>query len=1101
MKVFGGLHVLFNIEQGTGKLVKSFFIHAFLIGVIKVFVRTSGYTLFLLHFDITDLPLVYIASAAVGTLFTVLYLQLQPRLKFFSLLSTILVFIFTSLLLFIVGFHCIGAKWLFFMLPVWSEVIINLTNIETGSLNSVYFSVREGKSLFGLIMAGEFLADIICGTAMGSIVNLIGTTNLLLISMMGVIGTFIVVKHISTSFSPKQAPPEKPAKISFMKMIKKKYILYLFICYIFFIVVYYLVDNAFYDQVHSRFHRDTDIAAFLGRFTAVYGIISLFILTFISGKILNRYGLLTGWLMLPIGISISAIFVVITGFFNISTVLLFWFIILAQLMRYILNYPFNRPSRAIFYQVLPEDERLWTQAATFGILDPVFSGISGVLLWFLMNILAFKSLDIFYVLIFILIGWFIFKLLSYKEYNGMLSQALSKRRLDKVSLNLRDKSSLSIIRNKLDSSHPAEIVHSLRLLLKIGYEDLGDTLLSLLNHPSPDVRFEVLFLLREINMESSVDKIWELFEKENSSKIRGEALHTIAYLSEHDVVENVLPIFEDFDEEVAMGAIVGLMESGKLEGVLVAGEILLFMVKSNNVSERIFASRVFGKLGVFNFYKSLLVLLQDDDMCVRKSALKSSSKIKNPRLIPLILQNLVTHELRSYATFALISMGEKALPLLESRFKQNEHDPEIQKQIIYIIGRINGEPAIEILKKQVFYEDKEIRFAILKALSVCAYQTKNNRDTIINLIKKIVEDTTWLYACISDLSQQMAFITRTLDHEIDKNKEMILFLLSFIYQSSSILQIKEYLNVKHTRHGEKKVYALELLDNIISLELKDLVFPIIEDTDVTMRIKRLNCFFPQSRKTKKERLLEMIQGEKTTSWTKSCVLFHVGRRGYTIHSKYNTILDSLLQSAYPLLRETAVWLLMDINPGRYTQTVQQLLTTDAVNVRNMAEYKLNSGNKNQKNEEAIMLTTVEKVIILRTVNIFSSIPDDDLASIAVSVKEIVIKAGECIMKKGDYRSSLYIILSGKVQVLDDTEEHPGVILEDRDLFGELSALDPGPSPETIIALEDTFLFSIDRKTIYEIMAEHEDVTFGIIHMLCRRIRSHSGIESQERQYD
>ncbi|ALG68128.1 cyclic nucleotide-binding domain-containing protein [Beggiatoa leptomitoformis] len=137
-----------------------------------------------------------------------------------------------------------------------------------------------------------------------------------------------------------------------------------------------------------------------------------------------------------------------------------------------------------------------------------------------------------------------------------------------------------------------------------------------------------------------------------------------------------------------------------------------------------------------------------------------------------------------------------------------------------------------------------------------------------------------------------------------------------------------------------------------------------------------------------------------------------------------------------------------------------------------------------------MLLTLEKVIILKTVNIFSEIPEEYLVELASSVEQIRVKADEIIFKKGDLGSSMYIIVAGKVRIHDGDKEI--TMLADREVFGELAALDPEPRSATVTALEDTTLFRVNESMLYELITERTEVARGIIRVLCQRLRTTSG---------
>lgn len=134
-----------------------------------------------------------------------------------------------------------------------------------------------------------------------------------------------------------------------------------------------------------------------------------------------------------------------------------------------------------------------------------------------------------------------------------------------------------------------------------------------------------------------------------------------------------------------------------------------------------------------------------------------------------------------------------------------------------------------------------------------------------------------------------------------------------------------------------------------------------------------------------------------------------------------------------------------------------------------------------------MLLTIERVIILKSVNIFSEVPEEDLVEVASIVEEMEVKKGEDIILKGDIGTSMYIIVSGRAKVHDEGKEL--AVLDERTVFGELAALDPEPRSASITALEDCHLFKLEEGPLYDLMAEHIEVVRGIIRVLCRRMRS------------
>jgi CRP-like cAMP-binding protein len=134
-----------------------------------------------------------------------------------------------------------------------------------------------------------------------------------------------------------------------------------------------------------------------------------------------------------------------------------------------------------------------------------------------------------------------------------------------------------------------------------------------------------------------------------------------------------------------------------------------------------------------------------------------------------------------------------------------------------------------------------------------------------------------------------------------------------------------------------------------------------------------------------------------------------------------------------------------------------------------------------------MLSTIEKVLILKHVDVFQQTPDDVLADIASLLEEIEVAAGETIFRKGDQGDSLYIIISGKLRV-DDGDRLLNYLGES-DVFGEMALLDSEPRVASVAAVELTQLLRLDQAPFYELIADRPEVAIGLIHVLSGHLRA------------
>ncbi len=133
-----------------------------------------------------------------------------------------------------------------------------------------------------------------------------------------------------------------------------------------------------------------------------------------------------------------------------------------------------------------------------------------------------------------------------------------------------------------------------------------------------------------------------------------------------------------------------------------------------------------------------------------------------------------------------------------------------------------------------------------------------------------------------------------------------------------------------------------------------------------------------------------------------------------------------------------------------------------------------------------MLTTVEKVLFLKSIDLFSQIPGEDLAQVALVANEEAREATEDIFVEGDVGDALFLVLEGKVRV--HRQEKTIAELGERECFGEMAILDASPRMATVTAISDVALLKISREDFEELLQEKHAIAQGIIKVLTRRLR-------------
>ena len=134
-----------------------------------------------------------------------------------------------------------------------------------------------------------------------------------------------------------------------------------------------------------------------------------------------------------------------------------------------------------------------------------------------------------------------------------------------------------------------------------------------------------------------------------------------------------------------------------------------------------------------------------------------------------------------------------------------------------------------------------------------------------------------------------------------------------------------------------------------------------------------------------------------------------------------------------------------------------------------------------------MLSTIERVLLLRTVAMFAETPDDVLADVAALMREVHAEPGQRIIEKGELGTAMYILVTGSARAHDGDVDL--ATMGERDVFGELAALDPEPRSASVTANEDSVLLSLEHAPLMELVGDRPEVARGVIRFLCQRVRA------------
>ena len=129
--------------------------------------------------------------------------------------------------------------------------------------------------------------------------------------------------------------------------------------------------------------------------------------------------------------------------------------------------------------------------------------------------------------------------------------------------------------------------------------------------------------------------------------------------------------------------------------------------------------------------------------------------------------------------------------------------------------------------------------------------------------------------------------------------------------------------------------------------------------------------------------------------------------------------------------------------------------------------------------------------LLRSVELFSDLDDDQIGKLASAAGQRTLAAGEKIVEEGDTAGlGFWIVASGQMDIVQGGQKinsaGPG------QYFGEMALLSDRGTPRSadVIATEDTVLLQLTRWDFKSLIMSNPDVAVAMLEEMAERLRLH-----------
>jgi len=1038
------LSKIFDIKKGEGKPFLILFIHHFSVAAMSITAGSARDAFFLSKFEKTYLPLMFVAIAIVMAGVIPLYTKLTRGRD----LTTIIIFsaaIFGSSLIpltFMVQGLVIP------IIYIWVEIMIVLSIIQFWILMSEVFDPRQAKRLFGIISGSGAIACMVVGFSIRPFVQTFGSDKLLFATVF-----FLGITVLTSLFiRPHRMELESgPVKSASAKKGESKFDSYLIaitivICSMAFVSKF--VDYQFKIMASIAYPTQDELVNFFGLFYAITGAAGFIVQFFLTGRILARFGVLVGLIILPIGLFAGSI-----GFIMVP---LLATIFIPKFADQVFKFTINNATVQLLWLPVPPKARSEKKPVIDGTIKAFMEGFAGISIF-----LAAKWLPLQYLSIAVLLVaglWVFYTFKTKTGYVKALQKAIEKRQLnfEDLEVDVADSAMVATIEKTLRDEDEIKQLFALELIENIPLTPWAKTLNDLFHGDNIEVSRTVLKISAE---NSNVISDNELLSLLKNSDLADIAINVAGIRK----LKDALPIVEsyltnpDSELQITAAAALQLMESDKTEA---ARLLIKDKMSSDDPKIQAMAIRHLTNQKEILTNSLLINFLEDSSEITSNACLDVAVKRKNSELIPAIITNLAYPKTLPTARYTLQQFSEDAvieefLIALENK----EIGQNLLRGIVVTLRAFRTNETVDALIGLIERKEKRVFGEIINTLLNMARQEPLSKDQSAKLKNEVNRISNHAYRLIDFLHSVESVdnehvLNEVIKHELSKQ---VPFLLKLGIIDIPTTPVESYLQTIKKQDRRQMPFVLEVLDNIFEQEEKELITPLVEGLTTNELTNIGKKHFDEIPIGLEKHLVIMISGDN--EWAAAVAT------DFTLKHQLISVLKNI-----------------DWENITGSLALKEIITNnDAVDGldEQLQKFKLNK-------EELTMYSTLEKTILLKTVNLFQTIPTEELSKVAQITDEEQFNANVPLFVEGDYGDSLYIILDGDVKI------HKGdrhiASLGKGACLGEMALLDQEPRSADATMETDATLLKITQEDFYEIMSSNIEIMQGIVKLLTGRLR-------------
>lgn len=816
-------HVV-DLKPGEEVIAVFLFLYFFFITSPYYIIKSLRNASYLSGLGDEKLPLAYFLTAILMGFIVTFHSRLQVRLPRSRLIIFSLVFFFSNIVLFWWLFEQ-GWKWVPVVFWVWANIFAIVLVTQFWILVNDVFNPREAKRMIGFIGSGAQLGAILGGVLAGVLAR--RAPGLLLPLAAGMLGLGILVvlaifkrqgqktEEIDREARDRVAGSTKVGfRDAFQTTRQSPYLLLLAGIMMVTLVVSTLIDWQFNSIVSFSVEGENNLTSFFGYFNAGTMFFAFLFQLLLTSPIIKAFRIRGALLLYPLilflgtgGIGLAAL----AGLITLVPA------ILIKASDKGLAYSLNQSVRELLYIPISPEQKYKTKIFIDMFLNRFAKGLGAVILAVLLWLVprapgaqggqgAIRYISL--IVLAIIAVWVFLNFRIGREYGNLVKGKLKKQyeRGDLLVAQQLDVDYTKLVFDTVESKNRSSLLYAMNLFDLIRQDKLTPEVRKLISYRADEIRAASLGGM----FEQTETGLGPKTEDELSEDVLKKEVQEIMNL---DVYQDVMKDYlERTLADKSAGSQVARMEAAKVIGFMGPRAPLV------------------GKLED---------LLEDESPDVCRYAILSAAALKRRVDVPVLVQKLKSPALREDALDALRKFGPRIAGTMADYLADRSEEIELRKTAAAVLAAIATQEAADYLSWELTGARDTLADEIIDALDRIRSSDSRVRfaEEIIKLrISKEIRLYCRNLVDLHDGAKPLEEMdSRSKENKLAGSLWNIFKLLGLIYPQEDM--IKAYQNLK-VGTKDSTAYSLELLDNVLEKELREVIFPVVEDLPLEEKVKR-----------------------------------------------------------------------------------------------------------------------------------------------------------------------------------------------------------------------------------------------------------------------